>query len=302
MKKAVMTKTCIIIAGPTAVGKTSLAIALAQHFNTEIISADSRQCFKELNIGVAKPSEQQLQLVKHYFINSHSIQQEVNAASFEQYSLDAVEKIFSSKDIAIIVGGTGLYIKAFCEGLDEIPVIDPSVRTAIIEAYEEKGLSWLQQEVRLADPLYYEQKEIQNPQRLMRALEVKQSTGKSILSFQNNNKKERNFNSIKIALELPKVELYQHIDHRVEDMMQQGLVDEVRSLLPYRHYNALQTVGYKELFDYLDNKITLEEAIALIKQHTRNYAKRQLTWFKKDNAFQWFAPNTIDAIIAKTRQ
>lgn len=293
-------KTCIIIAGPTAVGKTSLAIALAQHFNTEIISADSRQCFKELDIGVAKPSPQQLQLVKHYFINSHSVEQEFNAALFEQYALDAIEKIFLSHDIAIVAGGTGLYIKAFCEGLDEIPPIDSSVRDAIIDTYAQKGLSWLQQQVQLADPLYYEQGEIQNPQRLMRALEVKQSTGRSILSFQQQKKKERDFRIIKIGIELPREELYHRINTRVDDMMQQGLLDEVKSLLPYRQLNALQTVGYSELFEYFDGKITLEEATTVIKQHTRNYAKRQLTWFKKDPAFQWFAPDDLEAIISAT--
>lgn len=293
-----MTKTCIIVAGPTAVGKTALAIALAQHFDTEIISADSRQCFKELNIGVAKPSQQQLQLVKHYFIDSHSIKQELNAALFEQYALNAAEKIFQSHDLAILAGGTGLYIKAFCEGMDEIPEIDPALRKNIISTYEEKGLEWLQQEISVADPLYYEQGEVQNPQRLMRALEVKQSTGRSILSFQNKKKKERNFNIIKLGIELPREELYRHIDVRVEDMMQQGLLNEVQALLPYRNYNALQTVGYKELFDYFDKKITLEDAVALIKQHTRNYAKRQLTWFKKDSAFQWFSPYDMASIIA----
>lgn len=290
-------KTCIIIAGPTAVGKTALAISLAQHFNTEIISADSRQCFKELNIGVAKPSPEQLQLVKHYFINSHSIEQPVNAALFERYALDVAGQLFRSHDLIIVAGGTGLYIKAFCEGLDEIPALDTTIRAAIIAAYEERGLEWLQKEVAVADPLYYEKGEIQNPQRLMRALEVKQSTGRSIISFQHNKKAVRDFNIIKIGIELPRKELYQHIDHRVDDMIEQGLVGETRSLLPYASCNALQTVGYSELFDYFDNKTTLPEAIALIKQHTRNYAKRQLTWFKKDNAFQWFSPYDLTSII-----
>ena len=293
-------KTCIIIAGPTAVGKTSLAITLAQHFNTDIVSADSRQCFKELSIGVAKPSQEQLRQVKHYFIDSHSIGQEVNAALFEQYALEAVDTIFRSHDVAIMVGGTGLYIKAFCEGLDDIPATDMSIRNAILEAYAVNGLFWLQQEVRMADPLFYEQGEILNPQRLMRALEVKQSTGKSILSFQLRHKKARDFRIIKIALELPREELYGHIDHRVDDMVQQGLLNEVSALLPYRNYNALQTVGYKELFEYFDKRTTLEEAIALIKQHTRHYAKRQLTWFKRDAAFSWFSPHKIDAILAAT--
>lgn len=297
MKKAVMTKTCVIIAGPTAVGKTSLAIALAKHFNTEIISADSRQCFKELTIGVAKPSPEQLQLVRHHFINSHSIEQDVNAVVFEQYALEAAEEIFRTNDIAIVVGGTGLYIKAFCEGLDEIPATDLDIRKHIIEKYEQEGLEWLQQQVQLTDPAYYAHGEVMNPQRLMRALEVKQSTGRSILSFQQQKKKERPFNSIKIGLELPREELYQHINTRVDEMMQQGLLDEIKTLLPYRQYNALQTVGYSELFDYLDQKTPLKQAVELIKQHTRNYAKRQLTWFKKDDAFQWFSPYDLTSIV-----
>lgn len=296
-KKVAMTKTCIVIAGPTAVGKTSLAITLAQYFNTAIISADSRQCFHELNIGVAKPDREQLQMIRHYFINSHTIVEEVNAATFEHYALAACEEIFRSHNIAIVVGGTGLYIKAFCEGLDKIPAAEPAIRQRIITQYEQQGMGWLQQQIRDADPDYYRTGEIRNPQRLMRALEVKLSTGRSILSFQQQVKKERPFNIIKIALELPRELLYQQIDQRVDEMMQQGLLDEVKTLLPYRQYNALQTVGYSELFDYLDNKIPLERAAMLIKQHTRQYAKRQLTWFKKDPAFQWFLPYDLDSIL-----
>ncbi len=294
-----MTKTCVIIAGPTAAGKTSLAISLARHFNTEIISADSRQCFRELNIGVAKPSQEQLQLVKHYFINSHSVEQQVNAALFEQYALQKIEAVFRQHDIAIVAGGTGLYIKAFCDGIDEVPVIDTAIRKKIIEEYEWEGLEWLQQQVQKNDPVYYEKGEIKNPQRLMRALEVKLSTGKSIIDFHTQPKKHRDFNSIKIGLELPKEQLYQNINSRVDAMIKEGLLEEVKQLEPFKQLNALQTVGYRELFGHLAGHLSLEDAIEIIKINTRQYAKRQLTWFKKDSSFLWFSPHDIASVIAK---
>ena len=289
-------KTCIVIVGPTAVGKTSLAISLAQYFNTEIISADSRQCYRELNIGVATPSVQQLQQVKHYFIQSHSVHEEVNAAVFENYALDSIKNIFQDHDIAIVTGGTGLYVKAFCEGLDEIPEVDGNIRSKIIQQYEEKGLSWLQEEVSVNDPLYYSAGEIQNPQRLMRALEVLLSTGRSIRSFQRQQPQERDFRIIKTGLELPREQLYQNINHRVDEMMKQGLLDEVKGLTPLRQLNALQTVGYSELFKYLDGSISLEEAIEEIRKNTRHYAKRQMTWFRKDPSIKWFLPTEFDTL------
>lgn len=282
-----MNKTCIIICGPTAVGKTSFAIKLAKHFNTAIISADSRQCFKELNIGVAKPSAAELNSVKHYFINSHSIHEDVNAASFEQYALKAADNIFQHNDVAVMVGGTGLYIRAFCEGMDELPVIDPAIREKLVRGYESNGLAWLQHEAKEQDPVYFQQGETKNPQRLMRALEVKLSTGKSIIEFQTRQKKARPFNIIKTGLQLPKEQLHQNINSRVDMMMQEGLLEEVRSLLPLKQLNALQTVGYKELFSYLGGEISLEAAVDLIKKNTRQYAKRQITWFKKDEATNW---------------
>ena len=290
-------KTVIIVGGPTASGKTALAIRLAQHFNTEIISADSRQCYREMTIGVAKPSAEELQLVKHYFINSHSIQQDVNAAAFEQYALDAAAAIFQQKDVAIMVGGTGLYIKAFCEGLDEIPAIDPALRTQLNAAFEQNGLTWLQQQVQENDPLYYSNGEILNPQRLIRALEVKLQTGRSIRDYQNQKKVTRDFSIIKTAIDLPKELLHQRINHRVDLMMEAGLLQEVRSLAPNRNLNALRTVGYTELFDHLDKEITLEEAVEAIKKNTRHYAKRQLTWFRKDPSFTWFDASTPEAVI-----
>lgn len=290
-------KTCLVIVGPTAVGKTSIAIQLAQHFNTQIISADSRQCYNELNIGVAKPTPDQLQEVKHYFINSHSIHQEVNAKVFEEYALQKVNAIFNGHNVAVIVGGTGLYIKAFCEGMDDIPVIDPVKRNEIIHIFENNGLEWLQKEVEKNDPLYFSKGEIQNPQRMMRALEVKISTGKSIIEFQSNKKSERNFNIVKIGLELPKEQLHQNIHNRIDDMMRHGLLNEVKELSSFKHLNALQTVGYKELFDHLEGKLFLEEAIEQIKINTRHYAKRQVTWFKKDKEIKWFPITEVSASI-----
>lgn len=292
-----MSKTCLIISGPTAVGKTSLALEAARYFDTEIISADSRQCFKELNIGVAKPSTEELLSVRHHFINSHSIHEEVNAAAFEQYALQAIATIFQQKDIAILTGGTGLYIKAFCEGIDDIPPIQAGIREQIMVNFEKSGLAWLQQEVKEKDPLYYSTGEIHNPQRLVRALEVVLSTGKSIRTFQQGKKTARNFQIIKTALELPKEELQRNINQRVDDMMQQGLLQEVNNLSPWRHLNAMQTVGYSEIYEHLDGKITIEEAVELIKRNTRQYAKRQMTWFRRDNDIQWFSPQDKNALL-----
>ena len=280
-------KTVIIIAGATASGKTNLSLQLAAHFNTSIISADSRQCFKELNIGVAKPPAESLLSIKHYFINSHSIHDTVNAQVFEQYALNAVNKIFEKNDVAVMVGGTGMYIKAFCEGLDVIPDVDAGIRNEIINNYKENGLAWLQHEVQKADPEYWAGAEQKNPQRLMRALEVKISTGKSINYFRQNKKQKRNFNIIKTALQIPKEQLYSNINNRVDKMINEGLVDEVASLQKFQHINALQTVGYKEVFDFLKGQCLLEDAIKQIKMHTRQYAKRQITWFKMQPDIIW---------------
>lgn len=285
--------TVIIIAGPTAVGKTAAAVHLAQQLSTSIISADSRQCFKELNIGVAKPSPRELQAVHHYFINSHSIREEVTAASFEELALQWTEDIFREQiaagkpPVAVMVGGTGLYIKAYTEGLDTIPPIDPAIRQQIQQMYETAGIDWLQAQIQESDPEFFQAGEIQNPQRLMRALEVKRSTGQSILAFRTRKKKDRPFKIEKIGLTLPKEVLHDRINNRVDKMMEEGLLEEVKSLVPYRNYNALQTVGYTELFDHLEGKLSLDEAVGQIKMNTRRYAKRQLTWFRKDPAFKW---------------
>lgn len=250
---------------------------------TQIISADSRQCYKELNIGVAKPSANELKSVHHYFINSHSIQQEVNAGIFEQYALQAATEIFKHNNFAVMVGGTGLYIKTFCEGIDEMPSTDAAVRNTINSNYEKLGLTWLQEEVKKNIPGFWQTAEQQNPHRLMRALEVFYQTGKSISSFKNKKNTERNFNILKIGLELERHVLYNRINERVEVMMKDGLLEEVKALMSYQSLKALQTVGYSELFNYFSGETTLAAAVDKIKQHTRNYAKRQITWFKKDD-------------------
>jgi tRNA dimethylallyltransferase len=293
-----MKKTCILVVGPTAVGKTALAVQLAQHFSTQIISADSRQCFKELNIGVAKPSEQELALVKHYFISSHSIHNTVNTAVFEQYALAKAKQIFEKNYIAVMVGGTGLYVKTFAHGIDEVPVIKPSIREKIIADYEWEGLQWLQKEVEKKDPLYFEKGETKNPQRLMRALEVKLSTGKSIIEFQTQQSRKRDFELITIGLEIPREVLIKRINSRADEMMKQGLLDEVKKLMPFKDLNALQTVGYRELIGHLIGDLSLEDAVEAIKINTRQYAKRQMTWFKKDAAVEW-CPPAFNEVITK---
>jgi len=295
-------KAVIIICGPTAVGKTSVSIALAKYFHAEIISADSRQCFKELKIGVARPSDEELKEIPHHFIASYSITENINAAFFENYTLQKVNELFRNHAIVIMVGGTGLYIKAFCEGLDDIPPIDEAIRKNIIKDYELHGLPWLQEQVKIKDPEFYKGGEIQNPQRSMRALEVVESTGQSILSFRKNKKAERPFNIIKIGLELPKEELHININSRVDKMIQDGLVEEVSSLKGYSDVNALQTVGYSEIFEHLDGKMSLATAVEEIKKNTRQYAKRQMTWFKKDKEINWVNTNQTGEILSMAQK
>lgn len=289
-------KTIIIIAGSTAVGKTAIAVEVATRFGTEIISADSRQCYKELKIGVARPSEKELLEVKHHFIASHSIHEKVTAATFENYALGKANEIFAGNDIAVMVGGTGLYIKAFCEGMDEIPEVPEVIRNEVMHQYKHQGLQWLQDEVKRFDAKFFEQGENKNPQRLMRALEVFKATGRSVLEFRKGKKAERDFEFRKVALELSKDELYLNIENRVDKMMHQGLVEEVRSLIPYQHLNALQTVGYKELFEHFNGQTDLPTAVELIKRNTKQYARRQMTWFRKDKEYVWLKPDANEVI------
>lgn len=285
-----MTPTVYIVVGPTAVGKTKYAIELAQALKTEIISADARQCYQELNIGVARPSNQELAQVKHHFIASHSIQDTVNAGVFEQYALEKATELLTKFGSAVMVGGTGLYIKAFEEGMDQIPEIDPAIRIQIQQDVSTKGIDWLQDQVKQLDPIYWaqaDQGEQQNTQRLSRALEVMTGTGQSILSFQNQPKKARPFNIQKIGLEMTREQLYDRINQRVHQMDHMGLEEEVRSLRPQIHLNALQTVGYQEWLPYFDGQQTKEAVIEAIQRNTRHYAKRQMTWFKKDPNIKW---------------
>lgn len=282
-----------IIVGPTAVGKTTFAISLAKQLNTEIISADSRQCFKELSIGVAKPSNEELTDVAHHFIATNSVIEEINAGYFENYALNQTEHIFKKCDDVIMVGGTGLYIKAFCEGIDPMPEVSTEIRENIIQQYTAKGLIWLQAEIKHKDPAFWQIAEQQNPQRLMRALEVFNATGKSITVFRSSVKKQRHFSIIKIGMELPMDMLTERINIRVDQMIKDGLIEEVKTLVNWKEKAALQTVGYKEIFDYLNNKISLDDAIRQIKIHTRQYAKRQMTWFKKDVDVKWFDARKI---------
>lgn len=293
-------KTILIIAGPTAVGKTGIAIGVARALNAPVISADSRQCYKGLVIGTAQPSTEQLAAVPHYFINEFPVERSLNAADFEALALGYLDQIFLANDMAVVCGGTGLYIKALCDGLDEMPAMDEKIVTEVNTHFGQYGLSWLQEQVRVHDPLLFEQIDQQNPARLLRALSFRLSTGKSLLDFQSRQKKERPFRIIKAGLELPREVLYQRINERVDIMMQDGFLEEARQFFPQRHFKNLQTVGYNELFDHLEGKTTLAEAIELIKQHTRNYAKRQMTWFRKDPEIKWFRADdagTIQNII-----
>ncbi len=285
-----MQKFCIVLAGPTAVGKTDLAIEIARYFHTEIISADSRQCFSELNIGVARPNASQLAAVPHHFIADRSVTEKVTAATFEHFVLAKIAELFTDKDVVVISGGTGLYIKAFLEGLDHLPDADPEIRMKFQKEFDTGGVERLLELIRIHDPAFLTTAHMHNPRRLMRALEVKVQTGQSILEFHQHTTQVRAFIPIQICLYRNKPELDARINLRVEDMIQNGLVEEVRNALPYQHLNALQTVGYKEMFDYLNGKSSLTEATELIKIHTRQYAKRQMTWFKKQTGMHMMHP------------
>ncbi|HEX3383876.1 MAG TPA: tRNA (adenosine(37)-N6)-dimethylallyltransferase MiaA [Mucilaginibacter sp.] len=290
------TKTLIVVAGPTASGKTALAIELAKKLRTEIISADSRQFYREMSIGTAKPTPEELAQAKHHFTDSLSITDSFSVGDFEREGLAILESIFANHDTAIMVGGSGLFIKAICEGFDDLPEALPQTREKLNREFAEKGIVYLQEKLEAADPVYYEKVDLDNPQRLIRALEVYESTGIPFSSFRKGTTVPRPFRVIKIGINMPRDILYQHINQRVDNMIRQGLVDEARSLLPWRHLNALNTVGYGELFDYFDGKTDLESAIALIKQNTRRFAKRQMTWFRKDKDVQWINRNDVNAI------
>jgi tRNA dimethylallyltransferase len=283
--------TLIVIAGPTAIGKTAAAIQLAQYYNTVIVSADSRQFFCEMAIGTAKPTPDELAAAKHYFIDSHSVTEPFSVGDFETQGLELLDELFNTHKVVILVGGSGLYIKAITDGFDNIPNADGGIREKLNNELVEKGLIRLQEKLKLADPDYYAEVDINNPQRVIRALEVFESTGQPFSSFRKADNNQRPFNIVKIALDMPREQLYNRINQRVDMMIQQGLLEEVKSLIPYRHLNALNTVGYTELFEHLDGKISLDAAVDRIKQNTRRFAKRQLTWFRKDKGFHWLQAN-----------
>jgi len=291
-------KNLIVIAGPTAVGKTALSIELAKFYNCPVISADSRQFYKEMSIGTAKPTVEEMQDVPHYFINNISIHDVYNVGQFEREAIELIESLFKTHEYLILVGGSGLYINAILNGVDEFEEIPAHIRDQLIKDYEEKGITYLQEELKLKDEVYYNQVDLNNPQRIMRALEVCIHTQKPYSSFRTKEKKQRSFNTINILINTEREALYARINKRVDIMMQNGLLEEVKGLYPFKHLNALNTVGYKELFDFIDGKCSLEEAVNLIKQNSRRYAKRQLTWFNHQGEFETFEPTELEKIKA----
>ena len=292
-----MEKTLIVITGPTAVGKTALCLDIAKHFDIPIINADSRQIFRELKIGTARPTEEQMREVKHYFVGMLGLEDYYSTSLFEQQVLELLEQLFQTHDYALMTGGSMMYIDAVCDGIDDIPTIDEQTRDTMKRRLAEEGLEALCDELRRLDPEYYEIVDRQNPRRVVHALEICMMTGKTYTSFRKREKRERPFQIIKIGLNRPREELYKRINQRVDQMMADGLLDEVRSLYPKKELNALNTVGYKELFDYIDGRWSLEEAVERIKGNTRRYARKQLTWYKKDPQICWFNVNEENKMI-----
>ena len=281
-------KYLIAVTGPTAIGKTAMAIELAKHFNCEILSADSRQFFKEMVIGTAVPDKEELEAAPHHFIQNISIFDEYTVGDFERDAIALLDELYKTNDYAVLVGGSGLYIDAVLKGFDDFPDIDPAVRDEIIANYEKYGITWLQDELEKRDPVHYEKVAKENPQRLMRALEVCIGTGKPYSSFLNIKKNSRHFTPIVIGLDAERETMYNRINQRVDIMVNNGLIEEARALYPHKKLNALQTVGYRELFSYFDGDITLDFAVEEIKKNTRRFAKRQMTWFKRTEGIKWF--------------
>jgi len=290
--------TLVIITGPTAVGKTELCVKIAQHFNTEIISADSRQFYKELAIGTAKPTLEEMDGVQHHFINSHSITENFNVNDFEKEALSILEELFKTHQYVILTGGSGLYIDILCNGFDEeVPGSDKTIRTEINQLFQKYGIEILQEKLKQLDPEFYKEIDLSNYKRIERAIEICLLTGKKYSEIRKGTKQQRPFNILKIGLERERTELFNRINQRVDIMMQQGLLNEVKSVINYKENNALKTVGYSELFDYLNNKTILEEATEKIKVNTRKYAKRQIVWFNKNSEYSSFHPDNIAGII-----
>lgn len=292
-----MTKTLVVILGPTGVGKTDTCIRVAKHFNVPIINADSRQIFQEIPIGTAAPTQVQQQEIIHYFVGNHHLDDYYSASMYEQDVLSLLEKLFTSQDIALMSGGSMMYIDAVCNGIDDIPTVDEQTRQWMKQRLHDEGLPALVEELRQLDPIHYEYVDKNNPRRVVHALEICHMTGKTYTSFRTNKIKDRPFQIIKIGLNLPREELYQRINQRVLNMIQEGWVEEALKVYPKRELNSLHTVGYRELFDYLDGLYTLDEAIEKIQSNTRRYMRKQLTWFKRDQKIRWFSPNNIEEII-----
>ena len=289
-------KCLLVIEGPTASGKTSLSVELANRFNCKIISADSRQMYREMHIGTAVPSADELACIQHFFVGNLSVRDYYSASMFESEVNMLLEKLFLETEIVIMTGGSGLYINCVCKGIDDFPATDPSVREDLMNQYKTEGIEGLRSSLKLVDPIYYEQTDLRNYKRILKALEVSIMTGKPYSSFLKGEPKLRPFKILQIGIELPREELYNRIDSRVDRMIEMGLEDEVMTLLPFRGANALNTVGYKEFFEYFDGTISREEAIRLIKRNTRHYAKRQMSWFSRDKDIKWFHPGEVDMI------
>ena len=290
-------KTLIVIVGPTGSGKTDLAVTLAEHFGAPVLSTDSRQIYRGLPIGTAQPDAGQLRRAEHHFIATHSLEEDFNCGAYEQAALALLNKLFAEHSVVIAVGGSGLYVKALCDGLDALPEADAALREELSRRLREEGLDALAEQLRQLDPEYYRQVDTKNPARVLRALEVCLTTGKPYSTLRTGVKQERPFRIVMIGTELDREELYSRIDRRVDMMMEAGLEQEARAVYPLRHLNSLQTVGYRELFEYFDGKISREEAVELIKRNTRRYAKRQLTWFRRDSRIAWFAPTHLEEIL-----
>lgn len=286
-------KTLIVVTGPTAVGKTALCLDIARHFDIPIINADSRQLYKDMTIGTAAPTEEQLRRVRHYFVGILGLDDYYSASMYEEQVMKLLNDLFATSDYALLSGGSMMYIDAVCNGIDDIPTIDEATRTMMKRRLAEEGLERLCEELRKLDPEHYAIVDKKNPRRVVHALEICHMTGKTYTSFRRNEQKQRNFRIIKIGLNREREELYDRINQRVDQMMENGLADEARRLLPYRGCNALNTVGYKEMFAYFDGTWTLEEAIERMKSNTRRYARKQLTWFKRDPLMKWFLPQQI---------
>ena len=297
-----MSHTLIVLIGPTGVGKTELSLSIAEHFQTSIISADSRQLYKDLKIGTAAPTPEQLSRVPHWFVGTLELTDYYSAAQYETDVLNQLECLFQTHDAVVLTGGSMMYVDAICKGIDDIPTVDKETRELMLQRYEKEGLDKLCAELKLLDPEYYKIVDLKNPKRVIHALEICYMTGRTYTSFRTQQKKQRPFRILKVGLTRDREELYDRINRRVDQMMEEGLLEEVRSVLPYRHLNSLNTVGYKELFKYLDGEWELSFAIDKIKQNSRIYSRKQMTWFKRDEEIQWFHPEQETEILAYLRQ